>query len=59
MSQPDPFHHDILAALAAVLEQADGMEVDFEPTPQGRRLLATIGVTVAIDSTLFTAVGDA
>jgi hypothetical protein len=33
-------------ALAEVLDQADGLEVDFEPTEQGRRLLASLGVVV-------------
>lgn len=46
MSKTDPFYHDQLDALAQRLEEAEGMEVDFEPTPQGRRLLAAIGVVV-------------
>jgi hypothetical protein len=46
---PDPFHHDQLAALAAVLEKARGLEVDFaghDLKPHQRRLLDTLGVTV-------------
>lgn len=45
-TRSDPFHHDQLDALAQRLEEANGMEVDFEPTPHGRRLLETIGVRI-------------
>jgi hypothetical protein len=38
-----------LEGLAALLDQADGMEVEFEPTPQGRRLLESLGVKFVND----------